>query len=89
MKKSEIRLIITAIITLVLAVICGLITIITFFGSLVDASKSIEFEKWTEGISESVSEFTSIVDENSVQEMVDDFNEGISDIQQAYDITAG
>ncbi len=89
MKKSEIRLIIVAITTLVLAVICGFVTIVTFFGSLVDASKSIEFDNWKENVAQSFSEFTDIVDDNRVQGMVDDFNEGISDLQEAYNITAG
>ena len=89
MKKSEIRLIIVAITTLVLAVICGFVTIVTFFGSLVDASKSIEFDNWKENVAQSFSEFTDIVDDSRVQDMVDDFNEGVSDLQEAYDITAG
>ena len=89
MKKSEIRLIIVAITTLVLAVICGFVTIVTFFGSLVDASKSIEFDNWKENVAQSFSDFTDIVDDSRVQDMVDDFNEGVSDLQEAYDITAG
>lgn len=89
MKKLEIRLIIVAITTLVLAVICGFVTIVTFFGSLVDASKSIEFDNWKENVAQSFSDFTDIVDDSRVQDMVDDFNEGVSDLQEAYDITAG
>lgn len=87
MKKSEVRLIITAIVTLVLAVICGFITIITFFGSLVEASKAIEFDKWREEVSQSVSDFTHVIDDSSIQSMVDDFNSGVSDLQEAYEIT--
>jgi len=89
MKKSEIRLIITAITTLVLAVICGFITIVTFFGSLVEASKDIEFDKWRESVVYDFGNFTSVIDDNEIHSMVEDFNEGVRDLQEAYDITGG